>query len=200
MASEPRPRRARASRRTKETDFSVSVNLDGAGEAKIDTGIGFFDHMLAQIARHALVDVSVRGRGDLEVDAHHTVEDVGILFGQALAKALGDRAGIVRYADARLPMMDALVQVAADFGGRGNLVFRGTFPEARIGGFDAALAREFFWSAATHGGIDLHVEVRYGENSHHMVEAVFKGFARALRAGVALDPRGAGIPSTKGVL
>ena len=200
MASKPRQRKARVSRKTKETDFSVALDLDGAGEAQVGTGIGFFDHMLAQIARHGLVDLTVRGKGDLDVDAHHAVEDVGILFGQALAKALGDRAGIVRYADARLPMMDALVQVAADFGGRGNLVFKCAFPEARIGEFDTSLAREFFWSAATRGGIDLHVEVCRGDNSHHMVEAVFKGFARTLRAAVALDPRSAGIPSTKGVL
>lgn len=200
MASKPRDRSASVRRKTKETDFSVALHLDGTGAAQISTGIGFFDHMLSQIARHGLVDLTVRGEGDLHVDAHHTVEDVGILFGQALSEALGDRAGIARYADVRLPMMDALVQVAADFGGRGNLLFRGTFPEARVGGFDTALVREFFWSAATRAGADLHVEVCYGENSHHMAEAVFKGFARALRAGVALDPREAGVPSTKGVL
>ena len=200
MASRAKQRKARVSRKTKETDFSVAVNLDGAGEAEVATGLGFFDHMLAQIARHGLVDLTVRGKGDLDVDGHHTVEDVGIILGRALAKALGDRAGITRYADVRLPMMDALVHVAADFGGRGNLVFRAAFPEARIGEFDTSLVREFFWSLATHAGVDLHVEVCYGDNSHHMVEAVFKGFARALRAGVALDPRDASVPSTKGVL
>lgn len=200
MATGARQRKARVSRKTKETDFTVAVNLDGAGEAEIATGLGFFDHMLAQIARHGLVDLTVRGKGDLDVDGHHTVEDVGIILGGALAKALGDRAGITRYADVRLPMMDALVHVAADFGGRGNLVFRAAFPEARIGEFDTSLVREFFWSVATHAGVDLHVEVCYGDNSHHMVEAVFKGFARALRAGVALDPRDASVPSTKGVL
>ena len=200
MASRAKQRKARVSRKTKETDFSVAINLDGAGEAEIATGLGFFDHMLAQIARHGLVDLTVRGKGDLDVDGHHTVEDIGIILGRALAKALGDRAGITRYADVRLPMMDALVHVTADFGGRGNLVFRAAFPEARIGEFDTSLVREFFWSVATHAGIDLHVEVCYGDNSHHMVEAVFKGFARALRAGVALDPRDASVPSTKGVL
>ena len=200
MASRARQRKARVSRKTKETDFSVAINLDGAGEAEIGTGLGFFDHMLAQIARHGLVDLTVRGKGDLDVDGHHTVEDVGIILGRTLAKALGDRAGITRYADVRLPMMDALVHVAADFGGRGNLVFRAAFPETRIGEFDTALVREFFWSVATHAGVDLHIEVCYGDNSHHMVEAVFKGFARALRAGVALDPRDTSVPSTKGVL
>ena len=200
MASRAKQRKARVSRKTKETDFSVAINLDGAGEAEIGTGLGFFDHMLAQIARHGLVDLTVRGKGDLDVDGHHTVEDVGIILGQTLAKALGDRAGITRYADVRLPMMDALVHVAADFGGRGNLVFRASFPEAQIGEFDTALVREFFWSVATHAGVDLHMEVCYGDNSHHMVEAVFKGFARALRAGVSLDPRDTSVPSTKGVL
>ncbi len=193
-------RKAQVSRKTKETDFTVAVDLDGTGVSDAATGVGFFDHMLAQIARHGLVDLSVRGEGDLAVDAHHTVEDVGILLGQALARALGDRAGIMRYADVRLPMMDALVEVAADFGGRGNLVFRAAFPEARVGDFDTALVREFFWSVATQAGVDLHVTVRYGENTHHMVEAVFKGFARALRAAVARDARNTSIPSTKGVL
>lgn len=193
-------RKVQVSRKTKETDFTISLDLDGSGKAQIKTGIGFFDHMLGQIARHGLVDLAVKGRGDLEVDGHHTVEDVGILLGQALAKALGDRAGISRYSSSRLPMMDALVDVAMDAGGRGNLIFRGTFPEAQIGEFDTALVREFFWSLATKAGIDLHIEVRYGENSHHMVEAVFKGFARALRAAVAVDPAETGVPSTKGVL
>jgi imidazoleglycerol-phosphate dehydratase len=193
-------RKAQVSRKTKETDFTISVDLDGAGKAEIETGLGFFDHMLGQIARHGLIDVSVSGRGDLDVDGHHTVEDVGILLGQTLGKALGDRAGIVRYASARVPMMDALVEVALDAGGRGNLVFRGQFPEQQIGEFDTALVREFFWSLATQAGIDVHMEIRYGENSHHMVEAAFKGFARALRAAAAIDPRETGVPSTKGVL
>lgn len=200
MAAKKTGRKAQASRKTKETDFTISVDLDGKGKASVKTGLGFFDHMLGQIARHGLIDLSVRGKGDIDVDGHHTAEDVGILLGQTLAKALGDRAGITRYASLSLPMMDALVSVALDAGGRGNLVFRGRFPEARIGEFDTALVREFFWSLATQAGIDLHIEVRYGENSHHMVEAVFKAFARALRAAAALDPRETGVPSTKGVL
>ncbi len=200
MAAKKTGRKAQASRKTKETDFTISVDLDGKGKASVKTGLGFFDHMLGQIARHGLIDLSVRGKGDIDVDGHHTAEDVGILLGQTLAKALGDRAGITRYASLSLPMMDALVSVALDAGGRGNLVFRGRFPEARIGEFDTALVREFFWSLATQAGIDLHIEVRYGENSHHMVEAVFKAFARALRAAAALDLRETGVPSTKGVL
>ncbi len=200
MAAKRAGRKAQVSRKTKETDFTISVDLDGSGVAQIRTGLGFFDHMLGQIARHGLVDLTVKGKGDLEVDGHHTVEDVGILLGQTIAKALGDRAGITRYASFRLPMMDALVDVTMDAGGRGNLVFRGMFPEAQIGEFDTALVREFFWSLATQAGIDLHIDVRYGENSHHMVEAAFKGFARALRAAAAIDPRETGVPSTKGVL
>jgi imidazoleglycerol-phosphate dehydratase len=200
VAAKKTGRKAQASRKTKETDFTISVDLDGKGKASVKTGLGFFDHMLGQIARHGLIDLSVRGKGDIDVDGHHTAEDVGILLGQTLAKALGDRAGITRYASLSLPMMDALVSVALDAGGRGNLVFRGRFPEARIGEFDTALVREFFWSLATQAGIDLHIEVRYGENSHHMVEAVFKAFARALRAAAALDLRETGVPSTKGVL
>jgi imidazoleglycerol-phosphate dehydratase len=200
VAAKKTGRKAQASRKTKETDFTISVNLDGSGKASVQTGLGFFDHMLGQIARHGLIDLSIRGKGDIDVDGHHTVEDVGILLGQTLAKALGDRAGITRYASQSLPMMDALISVALDAGGRGNLVFRGRFPESQIGEFDTALVREFFWSLATQAGIDLHIEVRYGENSHHMVEAVFKGFARALRAAAAIDPRETGVPSTKGVL
>lgn len=200
MTEKKATRKAQVSRKTKETDFTISMDLDGTGKAQIKTGLGFFDHMLGQIARHGLVDLTVRGKGDLEVDGHHTVEDVGILLGQTLGKALGERAGITRYANVRLPMMDALVEVAMDAGGRGNLVFRGTFTEAQIGEFDTSLVREFFWSLATQAGIDLHVEVGYGENSHHMVEAIFKGFARALRAAVTIDPRETGVPSTKGVL
>ena len=200
MAAKRADRKAQVSRKTKETDFTISVNLDGSGKGQIKTGLGFFDHMLGQIARHGLVDLTVKGKGDLEVDGHHTAEDIGILLGKTLGKALGDRAGITRYSNVRLPMMDALVQVSMDAGGRGNLVFRGTFPEAQIGEFDTALVREFFWSLATQAGIDLHIEICYGENSHHMVEAAFKGFARALRAAAAIDPRETGVPSTKGVL
>jgi len=200
LAAKRAGRRAEVRRKTSETDFALTLDLDGGGRGEAKTGVGFFDHMLAQIARHGLLDLKVRGRGDLGVDGHHTAEDVGILLGQALAKALGDRAGIARFADARVPMMDALVHVALDAGGRGNLVFRGTFPETRVGDFETALVREFFWSLATHAGVDLHIEVLYGENAHHMVEAVFKGFGRALRAAAARDPREGGVPSTKGML
>ena len=200
MAAKKAGRKAQVSRKTKETDFTISVDLDGSGKGQIKTGLAFFDHMLGQIARHGLMDLTVKGKGDLEVDGHHTVEDVGILLGQTIGKALGDRAGITRYASMRLPMMDALVQVSMDAGGRGNLVFRGMFPEAQIGEFDTALVREFFWSLATKAGIDLHIDICYGENSHHMVEAAFKGFARALRAAITIDPRETGVPSTKGVL
>jgi len=200
LAAKGASRKAEVRRKTTETDFTLTIDLDGAGRSEVKTGIGFFDHMLAQIARHGLLDLTVRGKGDLHVDAHHTVEDVGILLGQGLAEALGDRAGIARYADARVPMMDALAAVALDAGGRGNLVFRGRFPELQVGEFDTALVREFFWSVANHAGLDLHMEILYGENSHHMAEAAFKGFARALRRAVERDPREAGVPSTKGVL
>ncbi|OGL63232.1 MAG: imidazoleglycerol-phosphate dehydratase [Candidatus Tectomicrobia bacterium RIFCSPLOWO2_12_FULL_69_37] len=200
MTAKGASRRAEVHRKTSETDFTLSVDLDGSGRGEVKTGVGFFDHMLAQIARHGLLDLTVRGKGDLHVDSHHTVEDVGILLGQGLGKALGDRAGIVRYADARVPMMDALVSVALDAGGRGNLVLRGRFPEPQVGEFDTGLVREFFWSVVSHAGLDLHMEILYGENSHHMVEAAFKGFARALRRAVERDPRGTGVPSTKGVL
>ncbi|MEK6710823.1 MAG: imidazoleglycerol-phosphate dehydratase, partial [Nitrospinota bacterium] len=159
MTAKGASRRAEVRRKTSETDLTLAVDLDGSGRSEVKTGVGFFDHMLAQIARHGLLDLTVRGKGDLQVDAHHTVEDVGIVFGQALAKALGDRSGIVRYADVRLPMMDALAAVAVDAGGRGNLVFRGRFPEPRVGEFDTALVREFFWSVADRGGLDLHMEV-----------------------------------------
>ncbi len=194
------PRVAEISRKTSETDFTLTLGLDGTGRGEIETGIGFLDHMLAQIARHGLFDIKVTGKGDLDVDGHHTSEDVGILLGQAIAAALGDRAGIARFSNVRLPMMDALAEVTLDAGGRGNLVFRGAFPEPAVGDFDTSLVREFFWSVAAHAGIDLHIEICYGENSHHMAEAVFKGFARALRAAAARDPRVAGVPSTKGVL
>lgn len=200
MVAKKKSRKAQTSRRTKETDFTVSLNLDGCGSAQVNTGLEFFDHMLRQIARHGLVDLNVQGKGDLNVDGHHTVEDVGIVLGQTFAKALGERVGITRYSNVRLPMMDALALVALDAGGRGNLVFLGSFPETQIGAFDTALVREFFWSLATQAGIDLHIEIAYGENSHHMTEAVFKGFGRALRAAAAIDSRETGVPSTKGVL
>ena len=188
-------------RKTKETDIAVSVDLDGTGAAKIATGIGFFDHMLEQLARHSLIDIDVRAAGDLHIDQHHTVEDTGIALGQAVRQALGDRAGIARFADVLLPMDETLTRVAVDVSGRPFLVFRTKFAQAKIGAFDTELVREFFQAFATHAAMTLHVETLYGENAHHIAESAFKGLARALRAAITLDPRQKGaIPSTKGML
>ena len=194
-------RAASLTRQTKETTISVAVDLDGTGKAQISTGVGFFDHMLEQIARHALIDLTIEAKGDLHIDQHHTVEDVGITLGQALRKALGEMRGIVRYADAHLPMDETLTRVALDISGRPFLVFRTTFSRGKIGEFDTELVREFFQALATHGGLTLHVETLYGDNSHHIAESCFKGLARALRAAVAIDPQAKGeVPSTKGSL
>jgi imidazoleglycerol-phosphate dehydratase len=194
-------RAAKISRKTKETEIEVSVDLDGTGAAKISTGIGFFDHMLEQLARHSLIDIAISAKGDLHIDQHHTVEDVGIALGQAVRQALGDRAGIARYADALLPMDETLTRVAIDVSGRPFLVFRTEFPRQKIGEFDTELVREFFQAFAMNAGITLHVETLYGANAHHISETCFKGLARALRLAVALDPRQKGvIPSTKGTL
>ena len=194
-------RRATVERRTGETAIRVAVDLDGSGIAKVATGVGFFDHMLDQIARHALFDIEVEARGDLHVDDHHTVEDTGIALGQAIGRALGDKRGIRRYADCHLAMDDALTRVALDFSGRPFLVFRTAFASGRIGGFDTQLVREFFQALAVHAGLTLHVETLYGVNDHHVAESCFKGVARALREAVAADPRAEGrIPSTKGTL
>lgn len=188
-------------RKTKETDIAVSVDLDGTGAAKIATGIGFFDHMLEQLARHSLIDIDIRAAGDLHIDQHHTVEDTGIALGQAVRQALGDRAGIARFADVLLPMDETLTRVAVDVSGRPFLVFRTKFAQAKIGAFDTELVREFFQAFATHAAMTLHVETLYGENAHHIAESAFKGLARALRAAITLDPRQKGaIPSTKGML
>jgi imidazoleglycerol-phosphate dehydratase len=194
-------RAASVSRRTAETNVSVDINLDGAGRAEVATGIGFLDHMLELLARHALVDLTVKVTGDLHVDQHHTTEDTGIALGQALLKALGDKAGIARYADVHLPMDETLTRVALDISGRPFLVFRSTFPTEKIGAFDTELVREWFQAFAINAGLTLHVETLYGENSHHIAESCFKGLARALRHAVATDPREAGrVPSTKGTL
>jgi imidazoleglycerol-phosphate dehydratase len=194
-------RAAKISRKTKETEIDVSVDLDGTGAAKISTGIGFFDHMLEQLARHSLIDIAISAKGDLHIDQHHTVEDVGIALGQAVRQALGERAGIARYADALLPMDETLTRVAIDVSGRPFLVFRTEFPRQKIGEFDTELVREFFQAFAMNAGITLHVETLYGANAHHISETCFKGLARALRLAVALDPRQKGaIPSTKGTL
>ena len=194
-------RKAQITRRTAETDISVSVNLDGSGSYDMATGVGFFDHMLDQLARHSLIDMTVRCTGDLHIDDHHTVEDVGIALGQALAQALGDKKGICRYGECSLPMDDAQVHCALDLSARPFLVWNVTFPTQKIGSFDTELVREFFQALSTHGGITLHVDQRHGVNSHHIAEAAFKAVARALRQAVETDPRKAdAIPSTKGAL
>ncbi len=188
-------------RKTRETSIRVEVNLDGTGKSDITTGIGFFDHMLDQVARHGLIDLAIKAEGDLHIDQHHTVEDTGIALGQAVRKALGDLKGVTRYAEAFLPMDETLTRVALDISGRPFLVFKVAFHTAKIGVFDTQLVREFFQAFAMNAGITLHVETLYGENDHHIAESCFKGLARALRAGVAIDPRRAGeIPSTKGTL
>ena len=194
-------RAASVDRRTAETDVSVSLTLDGSGRAEIATGIGFFDHMLELLARHALFDLTVKVKGDLHVDDHHTVEDTGLALGQAFVQALGDKRGIVRYADVHLPMDETLTRVALDISGRPFLFFRTSFPSQKIGTFDTELVREWFQAFAVQSRVTLHVETLYGDNSHHVAESCFKGLARALRAAVALDAReGDRIPSTKGSL
>jgi len=188
-------------RKTKETDIQVEVGLDGTGRSEISTGIGFFDHMLDQVARHGLIDLKISAKGDLHIDFHHTVEDTGIALGQAVKKALGDMKGIVRYAEAFLPMDETLTRVALDISGRPFLVFKTGFHTPKIGEFDTQLVREFFQAFAMNAGITLHVETLYGVNDHHISESCFKGLARALRGGIAIDPRRAGeTPSTKGSL
>ena len=194
-------RRARITRKTAETEISVEMSLDGTGLYDNETGIGFFDHMLDQLARHALIDLKIRCAGDLYIDDHHSVEDVGIALGQALAQALGDKTGIRRYGSCLLPMDDALVRAALDLSGRPFLVWNMDLPTARIGSFDTELVREFFQAFSTHGGITLHVDALHGINSHHMAEAAFKSVARALREAIETDPRKSdAIPSTKGTL
>lgn len=194
-------RRATVRRQTKETTVEVEIDLDGSGQAQIATGIGFFDHMLDQVARHGLFDLTIRVAGDLEVDQHHSVEDCGLALGQALREALGDKRGITRYADVHLPMDECLTRVAVDVSGRPFLVFRTVFSRPKIGTFDTELVREFFQALAMKAEITLHVETLYGENNHHIAESCFKGLARALRAAVGRDERvGDRIPSTKGSL
>ncbi|MBE7203689.1 MAG: imidazoleglycerol-phosphate dehydratase HisB [Parafilimonas terrae] len=194
-------RSASISRTTAETDVAVSVALDGTGQATIATGIGFLDHMLELLARHALFDIEVKVAGDLHVDQHHSAEDCGIALGQAFAKALGDKKGVTRYADVHLPMDEALTRVCVDISGRPFLVFRTQFKVEKIGQFDTELVREWFQAFAMNAGITLHVETFYGENAHHIAESCFKGLARALRKAVAVDPREGGrVPSTKGTL
>jgi imidazoleglycerol-phosphate dehydratase len=194
-------RHASIERSTKETKIKASVDLDGSGSYDIATGIGFLDHMLEQLARHSLIDISLKAKGDLHIDFHHTTEDCGIVLGQALAKALGDKQGIVRYAAVHLPMDETLTRVAVDLSGRPYLVWQVRFASAKLGDLDTELFREFFQAFAQHGGLALHIANLYGENNHHIAETCFKGLACALRQAVAIDPRQAGrVPSTKGTL
>ncbi len=194
-------RTATITRKTNETDVSVTVGLDGSGKASITTGVGFFDHMLEQIARHGLFDLDIRTVGDLHIDTHHTVEDTAIALGQAFAKALGDRAGIVRYGEACVPMDETLSRVALDISGRPYLVWRVAFTQPRLGALDTELISHVFHSFAQHAGITLHAENLYGCNNHHIAESLFKALARALRQAVAIDPGQQGrVPSTKGTL
>jgi imidazoleglycerol-phosphate dehydratase len=194
-------REGRVERKTSETEVAVRVNLDGTGAYKVDTGIGFLDHMLAQLARHALIDLEVTAKGDLHIDAHHTTEDTGIAIGQALDQALGARTGVQRYGHAYLPMDEALSRVALDLSGRAFLVWRVDFKRDKVGEFDTELFREFFQALAGNARMTLHVETFYAENDHHVAESCFKALARALRAAVEIDPRKADqVPSTKGAL
>ncbi|MEY8830392.1 imidazoleglycerol-phosphate dehydratase HisB [Sedimentitalea sp. XS_ASV28] len=194
-------RNATVTRKTAETDISVTLDLDGSGSYDNQTGVGFFDHMLDQLARHSLIDMTIRAKGDHHIDDHHTVEDVGIALGQALTEALGDKRGIRRYGACLLPMDDALVRTALDLSARPYLVWNVAMPTAKIGTFDTELVREFFQAFSTHGGITLHVDALHGLNSHHIAEAAFKSVARALREAVEPDQRKAdAVPSTKGTL
>jgi len=193
-------RTATVTRTTKETDITLSIDLDGTGAAAVVTGVPFFDHMLDAFGRHGLFDLTLTATGDLAVDAHHTVEDVGIVLGQAIAQALGDKSGIRRFGDSAVPMDEALVLAAVDISGRGGLIYEIEVPIEFIGTFDTTLAKEFLYALATNAGLTLHLHSVAGENSHHIIEAAFKATARALRQAVELDPRVTGIPSTKGSL
>ncbi|HEV7226716.1 MAG TPA: imidazoleglycerol-phosphate dehydratase HisB [Pirellulales bacterium] len=194
------PRTARIDRKTAETEIKLELDLDGAGQAQVATGVGFFDHMLTLLAKHAAIDLSVEAKGDLHVDQHHTVEDVGICFGSALRLALGDKAGIRRYGHFTLPMEETLVTSAIDLSGRYFLVFQARFPSPKIGDFDSELVEDFWQAAAANALCNLHVVLHHGRNSHHISEAIFKASARALRMAVEPDPRMTGVPSTKGTL
>ena len=197
----PAGRQASAQRKTRETEIAVTVNLDGAGTCDVETGIGFLDHMLEQLSRHSLIDLRVRARGDLHIDGHHTTEDTGYAVGEAVSRALGDRAGIWRYGAALIPMDETLTRVAVDASNRPYLVWQVAFSRPKLGEMDTELFQEWFKAFAQSAGLTLHVETLYGENNHHIVESSFKGLARALRQAIAIDPRQAGaVPSTKGVL
>ena len=199
MSAAPR-RRASLERKTRETEVSLEIDLDGKGEYQVSTGIPFFDHMLQSFAKHGLFDLRLAAKGDLSVDTHHTVEDVGIVLGQALREALGSADGIRRYGSCVLPMSEAKVEVSVDVSNRPYLVYRVDLSNDRIGSFDASLTEDFLYAFSQNAGLDLHVELRYGRNPHHVVEAVFKGTARALREALERDPRGVGLPTVKGQL
>jgi len=202
VSPEPRKtdRRAEIRRQTHETSVELELNLDGGGLADLESPVGFLNHMLALLARHALVDLKLKALGDTDVDLHHTVEDIGICLGQALDRALAAKEGIARFGAAAVPMDEALAQVAVDLSGRPFFVYNVTFPGERIGDFETQLVGEFLQAVATHGKLTLHVAVPYGSNDHHIAEAIFKGLARALKAAVSRDPRVSGTPSTKGIL
>ena len=194
------PRTAQITRKTAETDIKLSLDLDGSGKAEVSSGVGFFDHMLTHLAKHGGFDIDVDARGDLEIDGHHTVEDVGICLGQAFLKAVGKPVGLRRFGHAVIPMDEALAEAAVDFSGRPYLVWNVAFPSSKIGSFDVELVREFFTAFAMNGALTLNVALIDGANSHHIAEACFKAVARALREAVERDPRAAGVPSTKGTL
>ena len=193
-------RRATIERKTNETDIRLSIDLDGTGTYSVHTGIGFFDHMLDLLAKHGQFDFDLEAKGDLNVDFHHTVEDVGLCLGEAIDRALGDKADIRRFGFFLLPMQDALAEVALDLSGRPHLTFAGTIPTAKTGEFDNELVEEFFTAVVNAAKMTMHVTIRSGKNAHHVIEAVFKGFARALDVATSIDPRGTGVPSTKGTL
>lgn len=193
-------RSATIERSTKETSIKLALNLDGSGKSELNTGIPFLDHMLEQISRHGLIDLTIDAKGDLEIDAHHTVEDIGICLGEALREAVGDKAGIVRYGHAYVPLDEALSRVVLDLSGRPGLEYHISFPKETVGGFDIELFKEFFQAISNHGRITLHIDAIRGDNNHHIIETVFKAFGRALRMAVESDPRVTGIPSTKGAL
>ena len=193
-------RSATIERSTKETSIKLALNLDGSGKSELNTGIPFLDHMLEQISRHGLIDLTIDAKGDLEIDAHHTVEDIGICLGEALREAVGDKAGIVRYGHAYVPLDEALSRVVLDLSGRPGLEYHISFPKETVGGFDIELFKEFFQAISNHGRITLHIDAIRGDNNHHIIETVFKAFGRALRMAVESDPRVTDIPSTKGAL
>ena len=193
-------RQAEISRNTLETQITVRLDLDGSGKSKLDTGIGFFDHMLDQIARHGMIDLEVKAKGDLHIDGHHTVEDIGITIGQALAQAIGDKKGLRRYGHAYVPLDEALSRVVVDLSGRPGLTYNMNFTRSMIGEFDVDLMREFFQGMVNHAAITLHIDNLRGDNAHHQCETMFKAFGRALRMAAESDPRSSGIPSTKGSL